>query len=397
MLCSYPAQAVYQQLLIGVYANQVPGLAEVGAAALAEKMCKPLQSVVDALDELVVADLAEVDAEASLIRLPGVPEDHSHVAVGANNVVGWLKIVKDLSRQESGLLRRHVDELVDVIHSAISEHSPEGPGSQKLLAAVASLAVYGTRPNPVRTPSEPRPNPIRTNDTEPETETETETETDTEPDAAVASERASEPSAVRVLTHLAAIHPPTADPSQRWKPKNRAHLAAAEALLATDGDPGWPDEVIDLVTDFSAICAQNREEAKFWLAPRMLDTIPSPQSKSGKSRWETIVSVVGSWRAERRVQEQEAHQRREQARAAERQRVEDRLVELEGLARNGEPAFARQLRESGQKSTPVVDYKACLSAAQEAVADARRGGRDPTLEEIERAVGAVQNQPKDSR
>jgi len=196
--------------------------------------------------------------------------------------------------------------------------------------------------------------------------------------------------ALRLVTTLAALHPPTADPSQRWKPKNRTHLAAAEALLAADGDPGWPDEVIDLVTDFSAICAQDREQAKFWLAPRMLDLVPSPQSKSGKSRWETIVSVVGSWRAERRVQEQEAHQRREQGRAAERQRVADRMAELENLARNGEPAFARQLRESGQKSTPVVDYKACLSAAQEAVADARRGGRDPTLEEIERAVSEAQ-------
>ena len=195
--------------------------------------------------------------------------------------------------------------------------------------------------------------------------------------------------AFRLVTTLATLHPPTAD--QRWKPKNRTHLAAAEALLTTDGDPGWPDEVIDLVTDFSAICAQNREEAKFWLAPRMLDLVPSPQSKSGKSRWETIVSVVGSWRAERRVQEQEAHQRREQGRAAERQRVADRMAELENLARNGEPAFARQLRESGQKSTPVVDHKACLSAAQEAVADARRGGRDPTLEEIERAVRKSQS------
>ena len=197
--------------------------------------------------------------------------------------------------------------------------------------------------------------------------------------------------ALRLVTTLAALHPPTADPSQRWKPKNRTHLAAAEALLAADGDPGWPDEVIDLVTDFSAICAQDREQAKFWLAPRMLDLVPSPQSKSGKSRWETIVSVVGSWRAERRVQEQEAHQRREQGRAAERQRVADRMAELENLARNGEPAFARQLRESGQKSTPVVDHKACLSAAQEAVADARRGGRDPTLEEIERAVRKSQS------
>ena len=195
----------------------------------------------------------------------------------------------------------------------------------------------------------------------------------------------------QLVTTLAELHPDTADPGQRWKPKNRTHLEAAATLLALDSDLGWFDEVVDLLTDFSAICAQNREEAKFWLAPRMLDTIPSPQSKSGKSRWETIVSVVGSWRAERRVQEQEAHQRREQARAAERQRVEDRLVELEGLARNGEPAFARALRESGQKSTPVVDYKACLSAAQEAVADARRGGRDPTLEEIERAVRKSQS------
>lgn len=194
----------------------------------------------------------------------------------------------------------------------------------------------------------------------------------------------------QLVATLAELHPATADPSQRWKPKNRSHLEAAATLLALDSDLGWFDEVVDIVTDFSAICAQDREEAKFWLAPRMLAIVPAPKSTSGKSAWDTIRSVVASWRAERRIQEQEAHQRREQGRAAERQRVADRMAELENLARNGEPAFARQLRESGQKSTPVVDYKACLSAAQEAIADARRGGRDPTLEDIERAVSKSQ-------
>lgn len=200
--------------------------------------------------------------------------------------------------------------------------------------------------------------------------------------------------AFRLVTTLADLHPPTADTSQRWKPKNRAHLAAAEALLGLDGDPGWPDEVIDIVTDFSAICAQNREEARFWLAPRMLAIEPAPKSTSGKSAWDTIRSVVASWRAEQRTQEREAHQQREQARVAERKRVADRLAELESLARNGEPEFARKLRESGQRSVPVVDHHACLSAAQEAIADARRGGRDPTLEEIEGAVRAVQDRPR---
>ena len=196
--------------------------------------------------------------------------------------------------------------------------------------------------------------------------------------------------AFRLVTTLAALHPKHADTSQRWKPKNHTHLAAAEALLGLDGDPGWPDEVIDIVSDFSAICAQNREEARFWLAPRMLAIEPAPKSTSGKSAWDTIRSVVASWRAEQRTQEREAHQQREQARATERKRVADHMAELEQLARNGEPDFAKRLRENGQISTPVVDHKACLSAAQEAIADARRGGRDPTLEEIERAVSKSQ-------
>ncbi len=288
----------------------------------------------------VVSALAELEGEEIIVKSDG----------GAWGVVGWASRQEDESAERKRQQRER-------------DAKRDGGGT--------------TSDKPVTSRGQSR----ETLEEDEEEEKKTE---DREPESRAAA-------AFRLVTTLADLHPSTADPSQRWKPKNRAHLAAAEALLTTDGDPGWPDEVIDLVTDFSAICAQNREEAKFWLAPRMLDTIPSPQSKSGKSRWETIVSVVGSWRAERRVQEQEAHQRREQARAAERQRVEDRLVELEGLARNGEPAFARALRESGQKSTPVVDYKACLSAAQEAVADARRGGRDPTLEEIERAVRKSQS------
>lgn len=196
--------------------------------------------------------------------------------------------------------------------------------------------------------------------------------------------------AVRLVTTLADIHPPTADPGERWKPKNRIHLEAADDLLATDSDPDWPDEVIDIVQDFAVLCKERPAEAQFWRAPRMLAIEPAPKSTSGKSAWDTIKSVVADWRAEQRVQALETQRLREQAKASERQRVTDRLAELEGLARNGEPAFARQLRESGQKSTPVVDYKVCLSAAQEAVADARRGGRDPTVEEIERAVSKSQ-------
>ncbi len=394
--CSLEANAVYLHLLVGVSSSQVPGLAEVGVSGLADQLNKPADVIQKAIDELVAAvddeeiGLVEVDPRPGvrLIRLPGIPSDHEHVASSANNVVGWVKIVKTLSTLKSDVLRRHVDELVAVCRIAMVDAKQD----PRLLAAVAQLESFGTKPSATPPPPPPQAlsKPSPTNEPEPETKTETETEPDAANAAAHAGVQTGDRPALRLLTALANLHPSTADSSQRWKPKNRAHLAAAEALLATDGDPGWPDEVIDLVTDFSAICAQNREEAKFWLAPRMLDLIPSPKSTSGKSRWETIVSVVGSWRAERRVQEQEAHQRREQGRAAERQRVADRMAELEGLARNGEPAFARQLRESGQKSTPVVDFKACLSAAQEAVADARRGGRDPTLEEIERAVSEAQ-------
>ena len=70
MLCSFPAQAVYGQLLVGVFASQVPGLAEVGVGGLAEKMCKPVEEVRKALDELVVANLAEVELGKALFFDP---------------------------------------------------------------------------------------------------------------------------------------------------------------------------------------------------------------------------------------------------------------------------------------------------------------------------------------
>ena len=388
MLCSFPAQAVYGQLLVGVFASQVPGLAEVGVGGLAEKMCKPVEEVRKALDELVVANLAEVDAEASLIRLPGVPEDHAHVAASTNNVIGWMKIVKELARQDPGrqsdLLRRHVDEILAVIRDAVAEHGADGPGGARLQDAIRQLESFGSPPNPLRSPSEPpsepHPKPLRSTDTEPETDTNTDTEPDT------ARERAAD----RLLNTLVVVHPKTVDSSERWKPKNRLHIAAAEALLAQDSDPGWPDEVIGIVTDFAVLCGESRKEAKFWRAPRMLSLIPAPKSESGKSAWETIKSVVATWRAEQRVKDEEARERHQRELALERKRVSDRMADLEDLARNGEPGFNRILRESGQKALPSIDHKACLSAAQEAIADARRDGRDPTLEEIERAVREAQ-------
>lgn len=396
--CSLEANAVYLHLLVGVSSSQVPGLAEVGVSGLADQLNKPADVIQKAISELVAAvdeegiGLVEVDARPGvrLIRLPGVPSDHEHVASSANNVVGWVKIVKTLSTLKSDVLRRHVDELVAVCRLAMVDAKQD----PRLQVAVGQLESYGTKPSasPPTSPPQALGKPSTTN------EPETNTETETEPDAANAATRvrgqASDSPALRLLTALAELHPPTADPSQRWKPKNRAHITAAESLLDQDSDPGWLDEVIDIVTDFSAICSKNREEAKFWLAPRMLDLVPSPKSVSGKSRWETIKSVVASWRVEQRAQAEEGQRQREVGLAAERQRVADRLAELESLAKNGEPAFARQLRESGQRCTPVVDYKACLSAAQEAIADARRGGRDPTLEEIETAVSAAQNRGK---
>jgi len=287
----------------------------------------------------VIAALAELEAEEIVVRSDS----------GAWGVAGWA------SRQE--------------------DESAERKRQQR--EREAKRDVCGTRSDKSVTD---RGLSVEKEEEEEDDERKTE---DREPESRAAA-------AIRLVTELAALHPHTADSSQRWKPKNRAHLAAAEALLALDSDPGWPDEAIDLVSDFSAICAQDREQAKFWLAPHMLALVPSPKSTSGKSRWDTIRSVVAAWRAERRAHDDDAHQRRERERASERKRVEDRMAELEGLALHGEPAFARQLRESGQKSTPVVDHKACFSAAQEAIAAARRGGRDPTLEEIERAVKAAQ-------
>lgn len=145
--CTLSAQAVFGQLLVGAPSTAVPGLCVIGTAALAELMRKPEAQVQSAVSELVVAALAVTDFRpgVQLICLPGVPYDHIHWAGSAKVLDLWLRVVRELSVVNSDVLRRHVDELVQVALNAIRDRKYDKASLHQLLGLVDDLQAHGGR------------------------------------------------------------------------------------------------------------------------------------------------------------------------------------------------------------------------------------------------------------
>lgn len=107
--CSAVARVVYLHLLVGEVATNLPGLVKVGVFGLADETQFSPELVTKALDELVAARLAEVDAVARLIRLPGVAQDFARQAENPNTVTGWVNSL--LLLPQSLLVERQIVEL----------------------------------------------------------------------------------------------------------------------------------------------------------------------------------------------------------------------------------------------------------------------------------------------
>lgn len=147
------------------------------------------------------------------------------------------------------------------------------------------------------------------------------------------------------------------------------------------------------VRDYAVICTADPEQAHNWggpmLEPRLL--------KGQRSAWEVLERIVDRWREDQAAARASARVAAVEAARAEARAVEDRLDELEQLARHGEPAFARELRAAGQAAPPRRDHVADYAAARTAVEAARTAGREPTLAEIAAAVAAVPALDTDAR
>lgn len=109
---SLEARIVYIHLLVGEVAGQVPGLVRVGVLGLAEETGLEPADIRSALGELADHGLVEVDEATRVIRLPGVPGDHSRLAANPKTVTGWVRAMEDLPT--SPLRARHADEMREV-------------------------------------------------------------------------------------------------------------------------------------------------------------------------------------------------------------------------------------------------------------------------------------------
>lgn len=139
------------------------------------------------------------------------------------------------------------------------------------------------------------------------------------------------------------------------------------------------------VRDYARICETNPEQAREW-GGYMLET---RLIKSTRSAWEVLTNIVDRWREAQAEADVAARQAAAEARTAEARAVAERLDDLAGLARNGEPAFARDLRAAGQAAPLRRDHIADHAAARRVVEAAHAEGRAPTLAEINTAVAAV--------
>lgn len=151
----------------------------------------------------------------------------------------------------------------------------------------------------------------------------------------------------------------------------------------------WLDRQVETVRryvrDYATICEGDPKQAHEW-GGYMLETRPI---KGKRSAWEVLTNIVDRWREAQAAAVVAAREAAAEARVAEAHAVAERLAELEHLARVGEPAFARELRAAGQRSTAPRDHVADHAAAVAAVAAARAAGREPTLAEVNAAVAAV--------
>lgn len=179
--------------------------------------------------------------------------------------------------------------------------------------------------------------------------------------------------------------------SRRIRPDTETLRKLTELLTPpedVDGD-AWVERqvatVAGYVRDYAAICAVDPEQARQWggdmLEPRI--------RKGTRSAWDTLTRIVDRWREDQAAAAAAAHEAAAEAGRAEARAVAERLIELEQLARHGEPAFARELRATGQAAPPRRDHVADHAAALAAVAAARAAGRAPTLAAVDAAVAGV--------
>lgn len=96
----------------------LPGLIIGGVGSLSEALRRSYTHTNKALAELMMAELAEVDSQKRLIRIPNAPR---YKPPGNGNVIkGWFRTWKRLP--ESPLKYRHVNSLDEVVKSRSMDH-----------------------------------------------------------------------------------------------------------------------------------------------------------------------------------------------------------------------------------------------------------------------------------
>lgn len=154
LACSLLAVVVYDRLLVGPLAGQVPGLVEAGVGQIVDATRRPFEDVAKALLELEKAGLVEVDLDNHVIRLPGVAEDAQRLTSSPNVVVGWASVMREMP--DCPVRARHAE----VLRGMVEERH------QHLFAGMAKGFETLSKgfPNPSRTPS----NKDRDQDTDPD-------------------------------------------------------------------------------------------------------------------------------------------------------------------------------------------------------------------------------------